>query len=64
VVDPKHNKEIDVTLMVLRVIDQMATGEISPEEAEEHLRVINQQFPQDCPKCGEPLHGGGNEERQ
>jgi len=52
----ESNTKIDVTLLTVRVMEQMLNKEVSPAEADEILRVINFQYPQDCPHCGEPLH--------
>ncbi len=47
--EPVH--EIDITLLTMKVLEQMAQGEIPTEEAQERLRVINTQYPQTCPHC-------------
>ena len=52
--EPVH--EIDITLLTMRILEQMALGEIPTEEAQERLRVINAQYPQHCPHCRESIH--------
>ena len=52
--DPNH--AIDVTLLTMKVLEAMTTGDLTVEDAEERLRVINAQYPQDCPHCEEPIH--------
>ena len=47
--EPTH--EIDVTLLTMRILEEMTEGEITTEEAQERLRVINAQYPQTCPHC-------------